>query len=107
MPNGFPSNMKRIVSLKDLTINWTNSHDFHMMLTVYLTIAMRCIKLVYVRMIITQMSYFFNRISHKVINRDELDLPQEYIIETMAQLEMCFPPSFFDIMPHIIVHMID
>ena len=24
----------------------------------------------------------------------------------MAQLEMCFPPSFFDIMPHLMVHMV-
>jgi hypothetical protein len=27
--------------------------------------------------------------------------------ETQAQLEMCFPPSFFDIMEHLMIHMIE
>jgi hypothetical protein len=26
--------------------------------------------------------------------------------ETQAQLEMCFPPSFFDIMEHLMIHMV-
>jgi hypothetical protein len=25
----------------------------------------------------------------------------------MAQLEMCFPPGFFDIMKHLMIHMVD
>ncbi|WVZ75912.1 hypothetical protein U9M48_023930 [Paspalum notatum var. saurae] len=40
-------------------------------------------------------------------SKDELDSLQEFCMETMAQLEMCFPPSFFDIMPRLIVHMVD
>jgi hypothetical protein len=27
-------------------------------------------------------------------------------METLSQLEMCFPPSFFDIMVHLIVHLV-
>jgi hypothetical protein len=27
--------------------------------------------------------------------------------ETQAQLEMCFPPSFFDIMEHLMIHMVE
>ena len=25
----------------------------------------------------------------------------------MGQIEKCFPPSFFDIMPHLMMHMVD
>ena len=43
----------------------------------------------------------------KVINEDELNDLQEFIGETMAQLEMCFPPGYFDITEHLMIHMVD
>ena len=105
--NWFLIEIKRLVSLKDLTISGYNAHDCHMMLTVFLAIAIRVVKPVYVRMIITRLCYIFNTLSQKVILREELGNLQDFVIETMAQLEMCFPPSIFDIMPHLIVHMVD
>jgi hypothetical protein len=27
-------------------------------------------------------------------------------VETILQFEMCFPPSFFDIMVHLVVHLV-
>ena len=49
---------------------------------------------------------YFNRISQKVIDKDELQDLQEFIGETMAHLEMCFPLGFFDIIEHIMIHII-
>jgi len=73
----------------------------------FLKIAIRAIKPVYVKMVITQLCYFFNRISQKVINEDELQDLKEFIGETMAQLKMCFPPGLFDITEHLMIHMVD
>ena len=42
-----------------------------------------------------------------MIDEDELQDLKEFIRETMAQLEMCFPPSFFDITEHLMIHMVD
>jgi hypothetical protein len=53
------------------------------------------------------MYYFFNCITQKVINEVELPILKEFVAETLCQLEMCFPPSFFDIMPHQMMHMVD
>jgi hypothetical protein len=53
------------------------------------------------------MSYFFNRITQKVIDEAELPALKQFIVETLCQLEMCFPPSYFDIMPHLMMHMVD
>ena len=106
VPTGLASNIKKLVSMKDLTISGYNAHDCHIMI-VFLAVAIRAIKPVYVRMVITRTIYFFNKISQKEIYRDELDSLQEFMAETMAQLEMCFPPSFFDIMPHVMIHMVD
>ena len=73
MPTGFSSNIKSLVSMKDLTMTNYNSHDCHVMLTVFLPIVIRAINLEYVKMVITRMCYFFNRITQKVI--DEAELP--------------------------------
>jgi hypothetical protein len=58
-------------------------------------------------MVITQLCYFFKKISQKVIDEDELQDLQEFIGETMAQLEMCFPTGFFDITEYLVIHMVD
>jgi len=77
------------------------------MWTCFIPIAMRSIKLVYVRMVITQMCYFFNQIARKEICEDELGDLKHFMVETMGQIEQCFPPSFFDIMSHLMMHMVD
>ncbi|XP_074278631.1 uncharacterized protein LOC141602226 [Silene latifolia] len=42
----------------------------------------------------------------KVVDSDTLNSLQRDVITTMCQLEMFFPPSFFDIMQHLIVHLV-
>jgi Domain of unknown function (DUF4218)/Domain of unknown function (DUF4216) len=106
VPTGFSANVKRLVSMKDLSIKG-KAHDCHVMLTVLLPIAIRAIKPEYIKMVITRMCYFFIKISEKTIDETELQSLQEFVVETQNQLEMCFPPAFFDIMPHLMIHMID
>jgi hypothetical protein len=106
VPIGFSSNIKSLVSMKDLTMTHFNSHDCHIMLVVFLLIMIRVISPEYVKMVITRMSYFFNHII-EVIDEAKLPILKEFIVETLCQLEMCFPLSFFDIMPHLMMHMVD
>ena len=63
MPTGFSSNIKSLVSMKDFTLTSFNAHDCQVMLTVFLPIVIRAIGPVYVKMVITCMSYFFNCIT--------------------------------------------
>ena len=49
--------------MKDLIMTGYNSHDCHVMLMVFLTIAIRAIRPEYVKMVIKRMPYFFNRIT--------------------------------------------
>ena len=72
MPTSFSSNIKILVSMKDLTLTIFNAHDCHVMLTVFLPIVIRAIGPEYMKMVITHMSYF-NYITQKVI--DEAELP--------------------------------
>jgi hypothetical protein len=107
VPSRFTSNIRKLVLMKYLSLCGYNCHDSHLLLTVFLLIAIRAIKPVYVNMVITRLCYFFNRISQKVLDEDELQDLQEFIGETMAQLEICFPPRFSDITKHLMIHMVD
>jgi hypothetical protein len=60
VPIGFSSNIKSLVSMKDLTLTSFNEHDCHVILRVFLPIVIRAIGPDYVKMVITRMSYFFN-----------------------------------------------
>jgi hypothetical protein len=64
------------------------------MMMVFLTIAIRAMKPMRIKVLITCLCYFFNIVSQKVIDRKELDDLKAYMIETMRMLEMCFPPFF-------------
>jgi len=90
VPTGFCSNIKSLVSMKDLTLTSFNAHDYHVMLTVFQPIVIKAIKPEYVKMVITRLGYFFNFITQKVINEAELPALKQFITETHCQLEMCF-----------------
>jgi hypothetical protein len=85
---GFSSNISKLVSMSDLSMFGYNSHDCHVMMMVFLTIAIWVIKPVHVKVLITCLCYFFNTVSQKVIDRRELDDLKAYMIETMCMLEM-------------------
>jgi hypothetical protein len=92
--------------MMDLTLTSFNGHDSHVILMVFLPIMIRAIGLEYVKMVIIHMSYF-NYITQKVIDEAVLPGLKQFIVETLCQLEMCLPTSFFDIMPYLMVHMVD
>ena len=71
-----------------------------------LPVAIRGILPKNVRHTITRLSSFFSSISCKVIDPSNLDELQNEIVVILCELEMCFPPSFFDIMVHLVVHLV-
>jgi hypothetical protein len=94
VPTGFSSNISKLVSMNNLSMFGYNSHDCHVMMIVFLTIAIRAIKPVHMKVLITRLCYFFNIVSQKVIGHKESDDLKAYMIETMCILEMCFHPFF-------------
>ncbi len=106
VPTGYCANMKRLVSMKDLKLRGMKAHDCHVMLTQMLPVAIRGILPDKVRDPIIKLCSFFNAISQKVIDPNKLEKLHEDIIITLCHLEMHFPPSFFDMMVHLIVHLV-
>ncbi|XP_019179175.1 PREDICTED: uncharacterized protein LOC109174391 [Ipomoea nil] len=71
-----------------------------------LPVAVRGILPKKLRYTIIRFCFFFNAICGKVIDPDKLDELQNGIVVTLSQLEMYFPPSFFDVMVHLVVHLV-
>ena len=55
---------------------------------------------------ITRLCIFFNLVYNKVIDVQQLKKLEEDIVVTMYLLEKYFPPSFFNIMMHLTVHIV-
>ncbi|CAL2238044.1 unnamed protein product [Prunus armeniaca] len=58
------------------------------------------------RYAITQLCFFFNAICAKTVDVSKLDKLEEDVVVTLCLLEKYFPPSFFDIMIHLVVHLV-
>jgi hypothetical protein len=58
------------------------------------------------RMAVMRMCKVFRRICAKVYNPADFTSLQLDVAESMALLEMEFPPSFFDIMTHLSYHLV-
>jgi hypothetical protein len=94
VPTGFVVNSKKLVSMKDLSFTHCKAHNCHVMLIVFVPIAIGAIKLEFLKMAFTHMCYSFSKISLKTIHRQELSDLHDFMVVTQNQLEMCLP-SFF------------
>ena len=106
VPQGYSSNTKSLVSMQDLKLIGLKSHNFHVLMQNLLLVAFRGILPKNVRQVITRLCIFFNLICRKLIDPNNLDALENEAIIILCQLEMYFPLSFFDIMVHLIVHLV-
>ena len=106
VPQGHSSNMKSLVSMQDLKLIGLKSHDCHILMQQLLSVAILGILPKNVRHTITRLCSFFSSICCKVIDPIKLDELEDEIVVILCELEMFFPPSFFDIMVRLVVHLV-
>src|SRR3954453_7335272 len=78
-----------------------------MLMTQFLPVALRGLLLENVRVPIVKLCAFLNAISQKVINPEMLPRLQKDVVQCLVSFELVFPPSFFDIMTHLLVHLVE
>jgi hypothetical protein len=84
------------------------THDYHVLMTHILPVVLRgSFKNIKIRDTVIRLCYFFNEINTKVLDIEALDNLQRELVQTLCQLEMYFPPSFFDIMVHLTVQLVE
>ncbi|CAM8947131.1 unnamed protein product [Rhodiola kirilowii] len=106
VPYGFSSNIDSLVSMKNLRLNNLKSHGWHTLMQQLLPIAIKGILSSKVRAAVQRLCIIFSSLCAKVTEISELDGLQKQIVVTLCQLEMFFPPIFFDIMVHLTIHLV-
>lgn len=106
VPDGYCSNFRNIISLQDLKLKGLKSHDYHALMQQLLPVAIRSVLPKHVRYAIIRFCFFFNSLCKKVVDTSTLKGIQDDLVVTLCMFEKYFPPSFFDIMVHLTVHLI-
>lgn len=105
MPEGSASNISRRVRLQDRSIGGLKSHDNQLLLQQLIPVAIRNSLPKNVVEVLIDLSKFFKQLCSKVNTAEDLENALDQIAVTLCDLEKIFPPSFFDIMEHLIVHL--
>ena len=104
-PSGHVSNMGQYIRKKKY--GGLKSHDYHMLMQQIMPLALRGLLQPGPRMAVMRISKVFRRICNKVWNPSEFQALQADVARSMALLEIHFPPSFFDVMTHLLYHLVD
>jgi len=106
VPSGFSSNVKGIINVAEKKFLNLKSHDCHVLMTQLLPVALRGILPLNVRLATMKLCAFLNIISQKAINPAYLAKLQNDVVQCLVSFELVFPPSFFNIMTHLLVHLV-
>lgn len=107
-PDGFASNLSRCVDVKECKLSGLKSHDCHVLIEEILPIALRsCYPSKDVMKIVVDLASFFKGLCSTVLDTSELDKLQERIVRILCDMERVFIPSFFTIMVHLLVHLVE
>ncbi|KAK1645358.1 hypothetical protein QYE76_063163 [Lolium multiflorum] len=107
VPFGYSGLISRYMDPKKRNFSGMKSHDCHVMMMQILPVAIRGIMDDHVRATLTGLCNFFDVITRKSISVKKLARLQEEIVVILCELEMYFPPAFFDVMVHLLVHIMD
>ena len=104
-PDGYASNLARCVDKQKLKLFGMKSHDCHVFMQRLLPIAFRELLPQNVWKALTELSMFFKDLTSTIIKNDDMARLEEEIPVILCKLERIFPPSFFNSMEHLPVHL--
>lgn len=104
-PTGYGSALGK--HLKKSKFQGLKSHDFHLLIQQIVPVVSRTLLQPLQRTALMRLGKSLNRICARVVEKTDLPALRVYVAETLCFLEVCFPPAFFDVMEHTLVHLVD
>jgi len=102
----YVSSLRKRIS-KDKKLKGMKSHAYHVMMQEILLLCMKNLMEKGCRQTIIRLSYVFKKLCAKVMDPTTMgDLKQD-VASTLVLLEWVFPPFFFDVMTHLLVHLVE
>jgi hypothetical protein len=105
MPSHYGSSLKNKVA--NGKFFGLKSHDFHILMQNVIPICLRNIGNGRVVGVVIRLSRLFRKICSKSVNTDDRQALFDECVETLCLLEKEIPPSFFDIMIHLTIHLVE
>ncbi|GJR72566.1 hypothetical protein Tco_0084931 [Tanacetum coccineum] len=105
LPDGFRSNFKHKVTDNDTNITGLKSHDCHIMMQRLLPYGLQQYLPPDVAKPLIELCLFFKQICSQTLMVDDMLKAQSKVIDILCNLELIYPPAFFDIMIHLVIHL--
>jgi hypothetical protein len=102
-PSGYGSDLANCIRKKNF--GGLKSHDYHLLMQELLPLSLRGLMQSGPRLAVMRMCKVFRRLCTKVYNPADFPSLEADVAESMALLEIEFPPSFFDVMTHLPYHL--
>ncbi|KAL4388416.1 hypothetical protein GQ457_09G021810 [Hibiscus cannabinus] len=104
-PDEYSSNVSRCVHLKQRKLLGLKSYDCHLLMQEFLPIAIRGTLPEKVCIVLIALCNFLKDLCSKVLEESEVDRLELKAASILCDLEKIFPPSFFTIMMHLLIHL--
>ncbi|XP_021766228.1 uncharacterized protein LOC110730711 [Chenopodium quinoa] len=105
LPDGYTSNLSRCIDTKKYKLFGMKSHDCHVLMQRLLPIAFKDLLPVNVWNALTKLSQFFRDICSSFVKIEDMIQLEKNILEILCKLEKIFPPSFFNSIKHLPIHL--
>ncbi|GJS62331.1 putative ribonuclease H-like domain-containing protein [Tanacetum coccineum] len=105
LPDGFESNFKHKVTNNDSNITSLKSHDCHIVMQHLLPYVLQQYLPSSVATPIIELYSFFKQICSRTLMEDDMVKAQIKVIDILCNIELIYPPAFFDIMIHLVIHL--
>jgi hypothetical protein len=107
LPYGCASNIAWCACSSERKVSGYKSHDAHILLHYLLQVAVIKSLPKHVAVHLIRLGAFFRSLCSKVIMPQELGRLQLEITEILCELEKIFLPAVFDIMVHLLIHLVN
>lgn len=105
-PTQYVGQLKKRVYV-DGSMKGLKSHDYHVLMQQVLPLCVRNRLAKEVRTAIIMLSRVFRRICAKTIDSNDIAELRSDVAITLCMLEKVFAPSFFNIMSHLVLHLVE
>jgi hypothetical protein len=106
IPSGYTLNIQGRINRKEKKFTNLMSHDYHILMTQLLPVALRGILPENIRLAIMKLCAFLNKILQTATDPNKIIKLQNNVVQYLVNFEMVFPPSFFNIMTNLLVHIV-
>ena len=104
--DGYVSNLTHCVNVKDCWFYGLKRHDYHVFMQRLLPLAWHDLLSNSIWSSLIELSIFFRDIYATELSTDHIFRLEASSVEMICKLEKIFPPSFFDSMEHLLIHLV-